>query len=136
MESVMIDATIIRAHACSSGYIKDSSEQLALGRSKGGFTTKIHAIVDALGNPLKFVLTAGQRNDITQGENLTFEIEGMQLIADKGYDSNALVESLESKGCDVVILPKRNRRTKREYDEYVYKERHLIECFFWENQAF
>lgn len=71
MESVMIDANIIKAHACSNGYIKDTNERLALGRSKGRFTTKIHSMADALGNPLKFILTAGQRNDITQGEDLT-----------------------------------------------------------------
>lgn len=63
MESMMIDATIVRAHACSSGYIKGNQEEVASGRSKGGFSTKIHALVDALGNPLKFILTAGQRND-------------------------------------------------------------------------
>ena len=70
MEAVMIDATIVRAHACSAGYKKNSQAQECLGRRKGGFTTKIHAVVDALGNPLKFILTAGQRNDITQGEPL------------------------------------------------------------------
>ena len=63
LESVMVDTTIIRAHACSAGYSKDSQNEQALGRSKGGFTTKIHTLVDALGNPLKFILTSGQRND-------------------------------------------------------------------------
>ena len=53
MEWVMIDSTIVRAHACAAGYGKDTQEQEALGRSKGGFTTKIHTLVDALGNPLK-----------------------------------------------------------------------------------
>ncbi len=60
------DEAIVRVHACSSGYIKGNQEEAALGKSKGGFSTKIHALVDALGNPLKFILTAGQRNDITQ----------------------------------------------------------------------
>ncbi|XP_054709424.1 ribosomal RNA small subunit methyltransferase H-like [Uloborus diversus] len=55
---IMIDATIVRAHACSSGYIKGNQEEAALGRSRGGFSTKIHALVDALGNPFKFILTA------------------------------------------------------------------------------
>ena len=57
---------MIRSHPCSAGYRKDSQVQEALGRSKGGFTTKIHALVDALGNPLKFILIPGQRNEITQ----------------------------------------------------------------------
>ncbi len=130
MESMMIDATIVRAHACSSGYIKGNQEEAALGRSKGGFSTKIHALVDALGNPLKFILTARQRNDITQAENLTKDVQNTTVIGDKGYDSSAFVESLENKGCEVVIPPKSNRKVQREYDKHIYKERHLIECFF------
>ena len=58
----MIDSTIVRTHACAAG---DMQDKQALGRSAGGFTTKIHALVDALGNPLKFILTPGQRSDHT-----------------------------------------------------------------------
>ena len=58
---VMIDATIIRAHACASGYRKEGNETQALGRSKGGFTTKIHALVDGLGHPIKFILSRRQQ---------------------------------------------------------------------------
>ncbi|MGL9725667.1 MAG: transposase [Wolbachia sp.] len=65
MKVAIIDDTIVRAHQCSAGYTKHFKDQEALDRSKGGFTTKIHALVDALGNPLKFTLTAGQRNEIT-----------------------------------------------------------------------
>ena len=70
LEGVMIDATIVRSHACSAGYGKNTQDIQALGRSKGGFTTKIHALVDALGNPLKFILTPGQRHEITQASTL------------------------------------------------------------------
>lgn len=126
----IIDGTIVRAHACSAGYKKNSGGKEALGRSKGGFTTKIHALVDGLGNPLKFILTAGQRNDITQAEALTENVTNSTVIADKGYDSNAFIANLESKGCTVVIPPKRNRKVQRDYDKYLYKERHLVECFF------
>ena len=80
----MIDATIVYAHACSVRYRKNSQEKKALGRSKGGLTTKIHALVDALGNSLKFILTPGQRHEITQALAL---IQDM-VIADKGYDRN------------------------------------------------
>jgi hypothetical protein len=55
----MIDATIVRAPACSSGYFKGNQDEAALGRSNGGFSTKINALFDALGNSLKFILTAG-----------------------------------------------------------------------------
>ncbi|OAM01650.1 MAG: transposase [Wolbachia endosymbiont of Dactylopius coccus] len=130
LEAVIIDGTIIRAHPCSAGYTKDSKDQEALGRSKGGFTTKIHALVDALGNPLKFILTPGQRNEITQAEVLTKNVYNSIVVADKGYDSNAFVVSLENRKCEIVIPSKRNRKVQRYYDEHIYKERHLIECFF------
>jgi len=63
MESIMTDGTIVRAHACAAGAPRkqsDEPENQALGRSKGGFTTKIHVMVDALGNPPDFILTGGQ----------------------------------------------------------------------------
>ena len=60
----------IRAHACASGYKKNQQEEQALGWSKGGFTTKIHALVDALGLSLKFILTLGQSNEIKQAPEL------------------------------------------------------------------
>ena len=114
-----------KSHACSAGYKKDSRAQEALGRSKGGFTTKIHALVDGLGNSLKFILTAGQRHDITQAEALTENVSNSTLVADKGYDSNVFIANLENKGCTVVIPPKRNRKEQRDYDKRLYKERHL-----------
>lgn len=130
MENIMIDSTIVRAHACSSGYAKDSADQEALGRSKGGFTTKIHAMVDALGNPLKFILTAGQRNDITQGESLLNNTSNTTVIADKGYDANAFLANIANQKSISIIPSKKNRKVQREYDKHIYKERHLIECFF------
>ncbi len=130
LEGVMIDATIVRSHACSAGYGKNTQDIQALGRSKGGFTTKIHALVDALGNPLKFILTPGQRHEITQASTLIQDMENTWVIADKGYDRNAFVQNLEEKGCRPVIPSKRNRKYPRNYDEHIYKERHLIECFF------
>jgi len=130
LENVMIDTTIVRAHACSSGYKKNNQDQEALGRSKGGFTTKIHAMVDALGNPLKFILTAGQRNDITQAESLIKNTSNTIVIADKGYDANDMIQAVEQQNSIAVIPSKKNRKVQREYDKHIYKERHLVECFF------
>jgi transposase len=130
MEWTMIDSTIVRAHACAAGYGKDSQKAKSLGRSKGGFTTKIHALVDALGNPLKFLLTPGQRNDITQAELLYADIQSARMIADKGYDSDAFIQFLRDKKCDPTIPPRKNRKELRYYDEFLYQERHPIECFF------
>lgn len=129
-ESVMIDATIVRAHPCAAGYKKGQNESECLGRGKGGFTTKIHAVVDALGQALRFVITGGNRNDITQASTLISGFEHANIIADKAYDCNALLDQIEAQKSVPVIPPKRNRKILREYDEHVYKERHLIECFF------
>jgi transposase len=127
MEWVMIDSTIVRAHACAAGYGKDTQEQEALGRSKGGFTTKIHALVDALGNPIKFLLTPGQRHDITQAKELTAAVVDIPVLGDKSYDVDHFVATLEAKEC---IPPRKNRKKPRSYDEYLYRERHAVECFF------
>ena len=70
-EYAMIDATIVRAHQHSAGARKKPIVNQAIGRSRGGLTTKIHMVVDALGNPLAFSLTGGQVHDITQAETLT-----------------------------------------------------------------
>ena len=130
LEWLMIDATIIRAHPCAAGYKRDSQAEEALGRSKGGFTCKIHALVDALGNPLKFRLTPGQRHDITQAPELIIDAYNAEIIADKGYDCDAFRDQIRSQNCEPVIPPKSNRKNPAEYDENLYEERHIIECFF------
>ena len=94
MASIMLDATIVRAHACATGYGKDTQEKEALGHRKGGFTTKIHACVDALGNPIQFMLTPGQRHDITHAQGLIEGIERTIVIAEKRYDHNTFHKSL------------------------------------------
>lgn len=130
MESVMLDTTTIRAHACASGYQKGQQARECLGRSRGGFSTKIHALVDALGNPLKFILTPGQRHDITQAPYLLEGIEKANVIADKSFDANKFINQVENQNCQVVIPARANRKQKRDIDRHLYKERHLIECFF------
>ena len=85
--------------------------------------------VDALGNPLRFILTAGQCHDSTQAETLITEYEFERLIADKSYDFDALLQLLTERGVEAVIPPRSNRKQQREYDKQLYKERHLVECF-------
>jgi transposase len=129
-EWVSVDSTAIRAHPCASGYEKGQNEREGLGRSKGGFTSKIHVLVDALGNPLKFTLTGGNRNDITQGPELVKDIKNAFVLADKGYDSDAFVEQITSQDCIAIIPPRARRKAPRQYDEELYKERNLVERFF------
>lgn len=102
----------------------------ALGRSRGGYTTKIHVAVDGLGNPLVFVVTGGERHDLTQAEQLIadWKEESTKVIGDKGYDANGLIEKIGES--QAVIPSKKSRKVAREYDKHLYKERHLIECFF------
>jgi len=83
---------------------------------------------DALGNALRFILTGGQRNDITQAEKLIENLFPDYVIADKGYDADNFVLLLKKKAARVVIPSKVNRRIQREIDTELYKERHLIEC--------
>ncbi len=131
MEWLIIDTTITRAHPCAGGALKTSGGQAsqALGRSRGGLSTKIHIAVDGLGNPLHFMLTAGQRHDITCAEALIDGYNSEYVIADTSYDSMALIESITQRGAVPVIPPRATRRDSRTYDAHLYKERHLVECF-------
>jgi transposase len=99
----------------------------SLGRSRGGFSTKIHLATDALGNALRFILTGGQRNDITQAEALVEDLVADHVIADKGYDAAPFVIKLKARNLEVVIPSRSNRKEQREIDTHLYKERHLIE---------
>ena len=99
----------------------------SLGRSRGGFSTKIHLATDALGNALRFILTGGERNDITQAEALVKDLCAEYVIADKGYDSEAFVLHLKGRDSQAVIPSRTNHKVQREIDTHLYKERHLIE---------
>ena len=102
----------------------------ALGRSRGGFSSKLHVVVDALGNPLDFVLTAGQRHDITQAAPLLNGRRCDYVMADKGFDDDDLIQLIRDLGAIPVIPARKNRTQPRDYDKHLYKERHLVECFF------
>jgi putative transposase len=108
---------------------KKGGADQALGRSRGGFGTKLHIAVDGLGNPVEFILTGGQEADINQGVALIEGHDAEAVIADKGYDGDDFVAAIEANGAEAVIPPKKNRIFKREYDEIIYKERNLAERF-------
>lgn len=125
----MTDSTVVRAHACAAGYRAGDQSQEGLGRSRGGFSSKIHFSTDALGNPLRLIVTEGNASDISCASALINGIDASVIIADKAYDSNDfLIEGLLN-GCAMEIPPKKNRNYQREYDTHTYKERHLAECF-------
>lgn len=83
-----------------------------------------------MGNPLRFRLTAGQRHDVTQAEEALSGFNADHVIADKGFDSDELLEFINDMGAIPIIPPRSNRKTQRDYDKHLYKERHLVECFF------
>ena len=101
----------------------------ALGRSRGGFSTKIHVSVDGLGNPLRFILTGGQQHDITQAEELIAGYAGEHVLADQGYDAQEFRQHILELGMIPVIPPRSNRKAPADYDRHLYRERHLVECF-------
>ena len=102
----------------------------AMGLSKGGLTTKIHAAVDALGNPVRLLLTAGQTSEYTQAEALIAGFTANYVLADKGYDSDRFVTAIKANNGTPVIPSKKNRKTPREWDKSLYKERNLVERLF------
>jgi transposase len=94
-------------------------------------STKIHALVDALGNPIGFFLTGGEAHDLAGADALLPGMAAETLIADKAFDADERVlEPLAAAGKTAVIPPKANRLVKRDYDRDLYKTRHLIENFF------
>ena len=92
-------------------------------------TSKIHIAVDALGNPLRFILTGGQVGDITQAEGLIADVPGAHLIADTAYDGDDFRAHLDDAGMVAVIPSNRSRAQAIPHDAELYKERHLVECF-------
>ena len=102
----------------------------ALGRSCGGFTTKIHLALTDTGVPLRIRLTAGQCHDINEAPALLEDFEYTCVIADRAYDADAFLAEIEAKSAQAVIPPKKNRGVAREYDKELYKTRNLIERFF------
>ena len=92
----------------------------------------MHLAVDAHGLPVRMLVTAGTVADSSEGLALIEGIEAEHLLADKGYDSDAIVEGALERGMKPVIPPRRNRREQREYDHYLYRLRHLVENGFCE----
>jgi transposase len=94
-------------------------------------STKIHAMVDALGNPTAFFLTPGQAHDLEGADALLPQMQADALLADRAFDADArVIEPLRAAGKQVVIPPKSNRKIQRTFDREMYKARHLMENFF------
>jgi transposase len=128
-EWLMLDSTIVRAHQHAAG-AKGGQQNEALGRSRGGFSTKIHAVCDTLGHPLRFILRGGQAADCRQALALLDGLKAAAVLADKGYDANDIIDAVSGRNALVVIPPRANRKIQREYDTELYQERNLMERLF------
>jgi transposase len=102
-----------------------------MGRSRGGLTTKIHALVDAEGLPIALKLTEGQAHDGRSACGMLDALaDGQILLADRAYDSDALRQSLAERGAFANIKPMTRRRNKPAFSSFLYRYRNLVERFF------
>ena len=102
-----------------------------MGRSRGGLTTKIHALVDANGLPILLKLTPGQAHDGKSAEGMLDALgAGQVLLADRGYDSDALRDSLAARGAWANVKPMPNRVNIPAFSAFLYRQRNAVERFF------
>lgn len=125
------DRQHLRSRPPASRNGKKGDRDHCLGRSRGGLTTKIHAVVDAQGLPIRLSLTAGQSHDGQAADDLLDHVKaGTIVLADKAYDADRIRSSLREKGAFANIPPKANRRSKPYFSRWLYRERNLVERFF------
>jgi len=102
-----------------------------MGRSRGGLTTKIHALVDARGLPIKLKLTEGQAHDGRSAADMLNDLgEGQILLADSAYDSDAMRASLKTRGAWANVKPMPTRKQVPAFSKFLYRYRNAVERFF------
>jgi transposase len=111
---------------------KRGAERNALGRSRGGYSTKINARTNAEGLPIGLVITPGQAHDVTAFPALMQEVDcdPQQLLGDKGYDSDAVRQEIGDRGGEALIPTRANRNIQYTVDKAIYGLRNRIERFF------
>ena len=131
LEWLMIDATVIRAQSQAAGARRKRGTSSPGSRPlAGGFGTKLHAVVDALGLPVRFAIGPGQQNDMAAACGLVQGLSAGQVIADRAYDAHQLHDVILDQGGKPVIPPRRHRRYQHAYDKIAYRNRWGIEGFF------
>ena len=130
MEWAFIDGSFAKAHQHSAGAASGTDE--AIGKSRGGNTSKIHMVVDAHGLPVEFEITGGQINDCTQASSLIAKLSTAGVVvADKGYDSEAIRAQIVEQGGQAIIPRKRNSvKGNADMDWGLYRYLHLVENIF------
>lgn len=132
VEEVMasiLDASVVRAHQDSAGGRLGPADN-AIGRSRGGFSTKLHAVVTLDAKPIEIRATPGQRHEATVAEDLLDFVQGDACLAYGAYDADRILEAIRQRGLTPVIPPSEGRLRQRRYDRRLYKLRYRVEIFF------
>ena len=125
----MIDTSIVRVH--QHGACTTRNQRQSMGRSRGGLTSKIHALVDSNGLPVRLALSPGEAHDIRLAGKLLSRLKsGSTLLANRGYDADWIRELATKKGAWANIPPKSNRTDPICFSPYLYRARNQVERFF------
>jgi transposase len=125
----MIDTSIVRVHQHGACIIRNRKQ--SMGRSRGGLTSKIHAVVDTNGLPIRLALTAGEAHDNRLAGKLLSRLKsGSMLLADRAYDADWIRALAAKKGALANIPPRCNRSEPICFSPYLYRARNLVERFF------
>ena len=125
----MIDTSIVRVHQHAASIARNKKQ--SMGRSRGGLTSKIHAVVDTNGLPVQLALTAGEAHDNRLAGKLLSHLKaGTMLLADRGYDADWIRDLASKRGVWANIPPRSNRKEPICFSPYLYRARNLVERFF------
>ena len=125
-----IDSTSAKAHRCAAGG-EGGAQKQAIGRSRGGRTTKVHAVVDGLGRLIAFILTEGNRHDLPPAAGLIEPLpKAESLLADAAYDSDAFRAFLNERGTTPDIKQNPTRKKRHPFNRQAYRGRNVIERAF------
>lgn len=129
METLSVDSTCVKVHESANG---GKTADNAVGRTRGGWNIKLHAVVVGLGNPVEFLLSAGNNHDSVHSVELLKKVRssGSAVLADRAYGARAIREYISEHGAGYVIPPQSNVSNPWPVDWHLYKERHLVENLF------
>jgi transposase len=134
-QTVFVDSTQVKVHRAGLN-AEGGREAQAIGKTKGGWNTKIHAVVDGRGAPQVLELSAGNEADVSHALTLLESVAARNAVADKAYDSDPLRDGLTKRGTTPCIPPRSNRTAPRPYKRSLYRRRHLVENFFEKIKTF
>ena len=127
---VLADSTTCKAHRSSAGAAHSAAQAEALGKSRGGIGSKIHACTDGLGRILRLIISPAQHSDLRYARALMADLSATDAALDRGYVSAKLHADLAKQGCTVHTPPKKDMRNPPPWNKAIYAQRHRIENMF------